>query len=289
MPGTLNYKSTFKKNIIYYFFTTLFLFSSAVRAQNDTIFFDKYWNREPNKEFAVYYRISEKEIKAEDALGYSVKKSSSTISFTLFSIKDYYAKNNQLQFQGYLTGQYNRNEYSAIGEAKWYSEDGKLIKSKNISPREYRKELIKPVKFPSDRNSFTKESVDLSPAFYISYSIAVKSQYTAGLEFCLDCQNDNKLLLGLGYGIMRYDDKTYGLPDFHLSYNLSEKWIFTKIGASHKNAYAIAGLTVVNLMDLGIGYSVPFNEESIPVIKGFTFGLTIRFTNNENLRLNFKY
>ena len=278
-----------KKKMALYFLIFLFLFSSKITAQKDTIFFDKYWNREPNKEFAVYYRISEKEIKAEDALGYSVKKNSSTIAFTLFAIKDYYATNNQLQFQGYLTGQYNRNEYSAIGEAKWYSEDGKLIKSKNISPREYHKELIKPVKFPSDRNSFTKESVDLSPAFFISYSIAVKSQYTAGLEFCLDCQNDNKLLLGLGYGIMRYDDKTYGLPDFHLSYNLSEKWIFTKIGASHKNAYAIAGLTVVNLMDLGIGYSVPFNEESIPVIKGFTFGLTIRFTNNENLRLNFKY
>ena len=278
-----------KKKMALYFLIFLFLFSSKITAQKDTIFFDKYWNREPNKEFAVYYRISEKEIKAEDALDYSLKKSSSTIAFTLFSIKDYYVKNNQLQFQGYLTGQYNRNEYSAIGEAKWYSEDGKLIKSKNISPREYRKDLIKPAKFPSDRNSFIKESVDLSPAFFISYSIAVKSQYTAGLEFCLDCQNDNKLLIGLGYGIMRYDDKTYGLPDFHLSYNLSEKWIFTKIGASHKNAYAIAGLTVVNLMDLGIGYSVPFNEESIPVIKGFTFGLTIRFTNNENLRLNFKY
>ena len=265
-----------QKKMVLYFLIFAFLFSSKITAQNDTIFFDKQWNRESKKELAVYYRISDKEIKTEDALNYTPKKND-------------YIKNNQLQFQGYLTGKYRLNEYSSIGEAKWYSEDGHLIQSKNTSPREYRKKLMGPVKFPSERNSFSKESVDLSPAFYISYSIALKSQYTAGLEFCLDCQNDNKLLLGLGYGIMRYDDKTYGLPDFHLSYNLSEKWLFAKVGGSHRNAYAIAGLSLLSIMDLGIGYSVPFNQENIPAIKGFTFGATIRFTDNKNLRLNFKY
>ncbi|WP_141248438.1 hypothetical protein [Flavobacterium sp. ACN6] len=255
-------------------------------SQNDTIYFDKYWNRE-RKELAVYYRISQKEIKTEDALGYSIKKDNFSNPFYVFPVKDYYVKNNQLQFQGYLAGTKNLNEYSAIGNAKWYSEDGKLIKSKNISPRDYRKELLKPVKFPSDKNSFNSEDIDMSPAFYISYSIAAKSQFTGGLEFCLACQNDNKLLVGLGYGITRYDSKTYGLPDFHLY--LSREWLFAKIGGSHKNAYALAGITLINLMDLGIGYSVPFNQENIPEIKGFIFGATIRFSNNENLRLNFKY
>lgn len=278
-----------QKKMVLHFLIFAFLFSSKITAQNDTIFFDKYWNRESKKELAVYYRISDKEIKTEDALNYTPKKNDYIIPSEIFPVKDYYIKNNQLQFQGYLTGKYSLNEYSSIGEAKWYSEDGHLIQSKNTSPREYRKKLMGPVKFPSERNSFSKESVDMSPAFYISYSIALKSQYTAGLEFCLDCQNDNKLLLGLGYGIMRYDDKTYGLPDFHLSYNLSEKWLFAKVGGSHRNAYAIAGLSLLSIMDLGIGYSVPFNQENIPVIKGFTFGATIRFTDNKNLRLNFKY
>lgn len=278
-----------QKKMVLHFLIFAFLFSSKITAQNDTIFFDNYWNREPKKELAVYYRISDKEIKTEDALNYTSKKNDYVIPSNIFPVKDYYIKNNQLQFQGYLTGKYSLNEYSAIGEAKWYSEDGHLIQSKNTSPREYRKKLMKSVKFPSERNSFYKESIDLSPAFYISYSIAVKSQFTGGLEFCLDCQNDNKLLIGLGYGITRYNEKTYGLPDLHLSYNLTENWVFAKIGSSHKNAYALAGLTLINIMDLGIGYSVPFNQENIPVIKGFTFGTTIRFTDNKNLRLNFKY
>lgn len=278
-----------QKKMVLYFLIFVFLFSSKTTAQNDTIFFDKYWNKEPKKELAVYYRISDKEIKTEDALNYTRKKNDYVIPSNIFPVKDYYIKNNQLQFQGYLTGKYSLNEYSSIGEAKWYSEDGHLIQSKNTSPREYRKKLMKSVKFPSERNSFYKESIDLSPAFYISYSIAVKSQFTGGLEFCLDCQNDNKLLIGLGYGITRYNEKTYGFPDLHLSYNLTENWVFAKIGSSHKNAYALAGLTLINIMDLGIGYSVPFNQENIPVIKGFTFGTTIRFTDNKNLRLNFKY
>jgi len=289
MQVAINHHFSFKKDIVYYFLIILFLCSSRITAQNDTIFFDKYWNRKPKKELAAYYRISGKEIKTEDVLVYTPKKNDYIIPSHIFPVKDYYIKNNQLQFQGYLTGKYSLNKHSSIGDAKWYSQDGNLIKSKNISPREYRKDLMKPIKFPSERNSFNKEYVDLSPAFYVSYSIALKSQYTAGLEFCLDCQNNNKLLLGLGYGIMRYHEKTYGLPDFHLSYNLSEKWLFAKIGGSHRNTYVIAGLSLLNIMDLGIGYSVPFNQENVPVIKGFTFGAIIRFTHNENLRLNFKY
>lgn len=197
--------------------------------------------------------------------------------------------NSRITAQNDTIFKYNSNNYSALCEAKWYNENDSLTTTKKITPQEDRRALLKPMKFSSDQKSFNKEYIDMSPAFYISYSITTKSQLTGGLEFCLDCQNDNKLLIGLGYGITRYDGNTYGLVDYHLSYNLTEKWLFAKIGGSNKNAYAIAGLTIFNLLDLGLGYSAPFNTATIPVIKGFTFGATIRFTDNDNLRLNFNY
>lgn len=197
--------------------------------------------------------------------------------------------NSRITAQNDTIFKYNSNNYYALGGAKWNNENDSLTTTKKMTPREGCRALLKPMKFSSDQKSFNKEYIDMSPAFYISYSIATKSQLTGGLEFCLDCQNDNKLLIGLGYGITRYGGDTYGLVDYHLSYNLTEKWLFAKIGGSNKNAYAIAGLTIFNLLDLGLGYSVPFNTATIPVIKGFTFGATIRFTDNDNLRLNFNY
>ncbi|WP_242499174.1 hypothetical protein [Flavobacterium sp. 140616W15] len=87
--------------------------------------------------------------------------------------------------------------------------------------------------------------------------------------------------MGLGYGITSYDGKHYGLPDLHLSYNLKE-FLFIKTGGSDKNAYALTGLTLLNMIDLGFGYSASFNREKNPVIKGFTFGITFRFTKNND-------
>ncbi|KAF2512595.1 hypothetical protein [Flavobacterium foetidum] len=127
----------------------------------------------------------------------------------------------------------------------------------------------------------TKSEDKFEPIFYVNYSVANKSLLTAGLEFCLDCKDENKLFLGAGYGVTNsYNGNYYGLSDLNLSY--SKELLFIKTGSSHKNAYALGGFTFLNRFDLGFGYSFPYNNnEKIPAYKGFTTSLTLRLTKNE--------
>jgi hypothetical protein len=126
----------------------------------------------------------------------------------------------------------------------------------------------------------TSKLLDWQPIFYINYSITIKSQFTGGLEFCLSCEDKSKLFLGLGYGISNYDNNYFGIPDTYLSLN-TVNWGFVKIGGSNRNLYSLAGLSLLNFIDLGFGYSYPLTQNKIPEIKGFTFGLTFRITNNK--------
>ncbi|MET3027198.1 hypothetical protein ABXT06_11000 [Flavobacterium sp. UW10123] len=219
-------------------------------SQNDTIFFDKNW-KTTSKETASYYRIKPYKIKTKDATGYKIKNSDS-----LFVINDYYLSSNKIQFKGYS------KDYDAkylAGKAEWYSENG------NLEAREFR--------YREEKN--TEFKVPELPIFYIDYKIANKSLLTGGLEFCLNCKNENKLFLGAGFGVTNsYNGNYYGLPDIHLSY--SKELLFIKTGSSHKNAYAIGGVTFLNVFDLGIGYSFPYTNEKTPVYKGFTTGITLR-------------
>ncbi|WP_229335520.1 hypothetical protein [Flavobacterium sp. ALJ2] len=109
-----------------------------------------------------------------------------------------------------------------VGNAKWYNaaDSKSYTKEFNYNPN----------------NNKTTFRIPEWPIIYIGYSIATKSQFTGGLEFCLDCKDKNKLFFGLGYGITSYDDKYYGLPDLHLSYNIQE-YLLIKAGSSDKNTY----------------------------------------------------
>jgi hypothetical protein len=248
-----------KKPTLYHLLIIFIFLTSKASAQNDTIFFDSNWKKS-TKDAALYYRIKPLKIKTKDALGYKIKGIDS-----LYMINDFYLKSNKIQFQGYS------KDYEGdflVGNAKWYNEKGN-----NSDTREFNYN-------PNNNTSGFK--IPEWPIIYLGYSIATKSQFTGGLEFCLDCKEENKLFLGAGYGITSYDGKYYGLPDIYLSYNI-QKSVFIKAGSSDKNAYALAGLTFLNIIDLGFGYSAPFNKDKPPVIKGFTFGLTFRFTNNKNV------
>jgi len=131
------------------------------------------------------------------------------------------------------------------------------------------------------QNTKSESTIPQWPILYVNYSIADKSLFTGGLEFCLDCKDKNKLFLGAGYGITNsYNGNYYGLPDVHLSYN-TEYLLFVKTGSSSKNAYAIGGLTAFNMIDLGLGYSFPYNKEKIPTYEGFTASISFRFTKNK--------
>lgn len=246
-----------RRNIIINFLLlTILLITSKISAQNDTIFFDQNW-KECSKKTALYYRIGPtKEIVPRCAFGPRKNQS-------YYTIKDYYINNNTLQFSGKSK---DKDGKYLIGEAKWFNEDGSLAASENYSTQ----------------NNKTNFKIPEWPILYVDYKIATKSQFTAGLEFCLDCKNDNKLFLGAGYGITSYNDTYYGLPDLHLSYNAAY-FLFIKGGVSDKHAYALTGISLFNMLDLGFGYSQQFNNDNFPVIKGFTFGATFRITNNQKV------
>jgi hypothetical protein len=239
---------------IFYILLILFLHRINASAQNDTLYFDQSW-KNTNKELAFYYRIKPLKIKTKEAVGYKIKDIDS-----VYSINDYYVRNNKLQFEGFSTdpeGQY------LVGKSKWYDENNAIVDSR-------------------DFNNKTTHEFPKWPILFVDYKIAAKSQFIAGLEFCLDCENENKLFIGFGFGVTSYNNNYYGLPDLHLSYN-AEKFLFAKGGVSDKHAYALAGITVLNILDLGFGYSQPFNNNIIPVIKGFTFGATFRFSSDQKI------
>lgn len=242
---------------LYYFIIAFISLSTKALAQNDTISFDKNWKNK-NKESALYYRIKPIKIKTKNAIGYKITNIDS-----VYVINDYYLKSDKIQFQGYSE---DKEGKYLVGKAKWYNDNEILVQSTDFNYKQ--------------NNNGSEFRIPKWPIFYVGYSIATKSQFTGGLEFCLDCKDKNKLFLGLGYGITSYDGKYYGLTDLHLSYN--KEFFFIKTGASDKNAYALAGLTLLNMIDLGFGYSASFNKEKTPVIKGFTFGISFRFTKNND-------
>lgn len=254
----LNISKPYFKNKSLYILLVLILISINTSAQNDTLFFDQNW-KNTIKESAIYYRIKPVKIKTINAIGYKLKSTDS-----LYVINDYYLKNNKLQFEGYSED--NEGKY-LVGQAKWYDENNTLLDSRDFNYKNCNKSKFE---FPK------------WPILYLDYKIATKNQFIAGLEFCLDCENKNKLFLGFGFGVTSYNDTYYGLPDLHLSYN-TQKFLFVKSGVSDKHAYALAGATLLNVLDLGFGYSQPFNNDKIPVIKGFTFGATFRFSSNQKV------
>ncbi|MHC0443889.1 hypothetical protein ACWA1F_00675 [Flavobacterium sp. 3-218] len=256
------YPLNFHYKITSFYILTAFLCSFKITAQNDTLYFNQKW-KNTSKDSAVFYRIKPFKVKTKDAIGYKIKNTDS-----LFVIKDYYINNNKLQFEGYSI------DYEAkylVGKAEWFTEIGNSD-SRNFNYKE--------------NNNTTKFKIPEFLIFYIDYKIADKSLLTGGLEFCLNCKNENKLLLGIGYGITNsYNGNYYGLPDLHLFYN--RELLFFKTGSSHKNAYALGGFTFFNVFDLGFGYSFPYQKESIPHFKGFTSSLSFRFSNNQKVYKKF--
>lgn len=247
--------------------TIILLICNYLQAQTDTIYFDTNWKKN-TQELATYYRIPPVKIKTKEAVGFKIKNIDS-----VYSIKDYYLKSHKLQYAGHskdIAG------LESVGYSQWFDENGNIINSYNNSY------LYK---------STSKLSLlDWKPIFYINYSITVKSQFTGGLEFCLSCQQDNKLFLGLGYGISRYNNEYFVLPDTYISFN-TNGLLFAKIGGSNRNIYSLVGVSVLNLTDIGFGYSFPITNDKTPELKGFTFGITFRITNNSKayipLRIGF--
>jgi hypothetical protein len=119
------------------------------------------------------------------------------------------------------------------------------------------------------------------PIYYVDYSYAHRNQMKIGLEWLINSsENDDKLFLGTGLGVVYHHEKLQVLPDLHMNYN-TESGYFLKAGSSLSHAYMLGGISFLNFLDLGIGYSLPYQDGKMP-IKGFTIGLTLRLTGNDN-------
>ncbi|PIF30146.1 hypothetical protein CLU81_0551 [Flavobacterium sp. 9] len=242
-----------KRQVTYYFLGIFLLISSRIVAQKDTIFYDHNW-KNTIKDSAIYYRIKPIRIKTKKAIGYKIDYIDS-----LYVLNDYYLKNNKLQFEGYSI---SKDEKQLVGIAKWYDQNNVIehLEEHNGNRRDNLAILNVPIIIP-----------------YVDYKNVTKNQFIGGFEFCLDKDNYNKLLLGVGFGITSYSDTCYGLPDLHLSYLSNDDLLFFKAGTSDRHAYALVGRGS-GVMDLGLGYSYPYNKNDFPVIKGFTLGITMRLT-----------
>ncbi|MCT2564721.1 hypothetical protein [Chryseobacterium herbae] len=119
------------------------------------------------------------------------------------------------------------------------------------------------------------------PIYYADYSYAHRNQIRIGLEWLLNSsEKDDKLFLGTGLGAVYHHEELRLLPDLHMNYNTGSGY-FIKAGSSFFNAYILGGISFLNILDLGIGYSLPYQKEKMP-IKGFTIGLTLRLTGDDN-------
>jgi hypothetical protein len=117
---------TNQKKTILFTFSILFLSFNSF-AQEDTTYFDVNW-KVCSKETATFYRLKPKRIKTKEAIGYKIEGTDS-----LYTIKDYYTKNNKLQFEGYS---FDNSGESLVGKSKWYDENGQFSDTQNYNYKE---------------------------------------------------------------------------------------------------------------------------------------------------------
>lgn len=238
-------------------FFTLFciFFFSMVYCQKDTIYFNHNWNI-CTKDVAEFYRLPPIKIKTKTALGYSIKGLDS-----VYVIQDYF-KSNILQMKGFS---YDKDAKHLVGEVFWYKEDKTLLNYENRNPQKKSK------------------NISIEPILYLEYLNSIRNQFSGGVEIYLSCKHDDKLFLGLGYSIESYGNKIFNSPNFHLSFNSNGNW-FLKLEGSNKYISPQIGLSFLNFMDFGVGYSIPtISSNNYPVLNGFTAGILIRLTRKKKV------
>lgn len=232
-----------------YFTLYSFFFFSIVYSQQDTIYFNHNW-RICTKDSAQFYRLPPLKIETKTALGYKIRGVDS-----LYVIRDFY-KSNTIQMSGFS---YDKDAKFLVGEIYWYREDKSLLNYEN-------------------RNANKAKTINIEPIVYLEYLNSRRNQFSGGVEICLSCKQLDKLFLGIGYSIENYGNKLYNSPNFHISYNSNGNW-FLKLEGSNKYISPQIGLSFLNFMDFGIGYSIPtISANNYPVLNGFTAGILIRLS-----------
>ena len=119
----------------------------------------------------------------------------------------------------------------------------------------------------------------LPQTVFIEYQYSTTHILQSGIEFCLNKSSENKFFIGAGYGMALQNNKLLGFPNAHISYN-QEKRLMAKINVSNTNVAMMGGVTFLNVLDLGLGYSYPIQKNDPIQLNGFIIGLTARLSRN---------
>ncbi len=117
---------------------------------------------------------------------------------------------------------------------------------------------------------------------FVTYEYAHRNTLQSGIEFCINQNYNDKFFVGLGYGIGIEAGKKFGFPTAHLKFNSKEGYL-CQLGFTNAKITTSTGITLYNAIDLQLGYSFPFHNESLPQLKGITFGITVRFSKNKKV------
>ena len=128
----------------------------------------------------------------------------------------------------------------------------------------------------------------LPQAVFVEYQFAKVSMLKSGLEFCFNKYNANKFFIGAGYGLAIPKGKVIGFPNAHLSYN-QKGGLMTKVGITNHSVSVTGGITFLNLLDLGLGYSIPYQKSQTLQIKGITVGLSARLFGDNDIYTKLKF
>lgn len=117
------------------------------------------------------------------------------------------------------------------------------------------------------------------PIFHLGYTQGTHSMFQLGMEYDVISSKDQWLFLGGGVMTTSYFKDRHWLPYMDVTHSNGLGYYGVK--ASTRHIQPQVGISLLNFIELGMGYAIPFNEDKVPVIKGFNFNLKIRFSGNE--------
>lgn len=119
------------------------------------------------------------------------------------------------------------------------------------------------------------------PIFNLGYSQGTHSMLQLGMEY--DVVSTEKAWLFVGGGVMvtPYHKEWHWLPYIDVTHGNGLGYYGAKVSTKHIQPQI--GITLLNLMDIGVGYAIPFGNNIVPEIKGFNLNMKIRISSNDEV------
>lgn len=145
--------------------------------------------------------------------------------------------------------------------------------------------LLLTVKNYSQNNYQTTHWKNFTPkTIFLTYDYMHRNTLKTGIEFFIPNKSSNHIFVGLGYGVAIDNGKLYSFPTAHLSLNLKKGYVF-KLTTTSSNVTPSAGISLFNVIDFNLGYSIPYQKEQLPELKGISAGITVRISKNNDVYL----